>query len=163
MENITLDFSSLKVIEIPFDLPPGASPDYPAGASFLLREASEEAARVYSNALSESARLGPDGKPIQFKGLADIESLLVSMCVYEVKDGKTHKDPVGLNKVRKFPHKVVEKLYATAKKISEMDAADGVEALKRQRDEIDRQIASAESAAAGADPAKNGQTPTTTA
>jgi len=116
----------LQTDELRFDdLTPTEVPVYLAGKSYILREASGDAACKYRNAMLACTRLGPDGKPSSIQGMADIEPLLVSMCLYNAEEGdKSFGKCVPLNIIRSWPSRVQKSLYDKVKEISEIGEED---------------------------------------
>lgn len=110
----TIDFGSLKVIEVPMIL---------GGDNYVLCEADGNAGCAYRNALLSSADLtfeGTKGKVGKVHNLASVEPLLVSMCLFKVGSDGTRK-PVPEKVIRTWPARIVKKLYDKAKEISELD------------------------------------------
>jgi hypothetical protein len=99
-----------------------------AGVKYVLLEASEEASCKFRNALLRCTRPGPDGKPTSYDGVADTESLLVSLCLYaaddvgNVRTGRDGRpDPrhlVPLATLRSWPARVVRELARKAQEVS---------------------------------------------
>jgi len=102
-----LNFDDLTPIEIPVRI---------QGKNYVLREASGDAACRYRNAVLACAQLTPEGKAVSVRNLADVEPLLVSLCLFDEKG-----NPVSVNQVRKWPARVVKALYEKAKEISDLD------------------------------------------
>ena len=86
---------------------------------FVLREASSGAATRYRNALLDCATMGPEGKPSKLSGMASVEPLLVSLCLFE-EDGK----PVPLAEIERWPSKIVKRLFNRVKDVSDLDEAE---------------------------------------
>ena len=118
------------------------------GEEYILREASGDAAAKYQNALMASASVKEDGSITSLRGLADAEMLLVHLCIW-----KGDKN-VPLIEVKKWPSRIVSKLYETAKEISEIDRDDSLETLEKKRERLDKLIKEKKEKS---DPAKNGQ------
>lgn len=89
------------------------------GQKYVLREATEEAARQYRNAQYRSMKMGPDGKPSSLDGMADTGSILVSGCLFAVT--ATGESPVPLTAVRLWPARIVGPLFERAKFLSNLD------------------------------------------
>ena len=102
---------------------------------YALKEASGEAARKYQNALLSGASLGVDGRTSSLEldklalgldKLADIEPLLVSEClfhaVYDVVANRIVSvgTLVGYSVIIEWPGKIISRLYAKVKEISEL-------------------------------------------
>lgn len=121
-----LDFSDITPIELPVRI---------NGKSYTLREATGDAACKYRNEMLKCTTLGPDGKPSTIRNMADVEPLLISLCLFDDKNRMVHHSII-----RSWPNRVQNKLYETAKRISELDESTEEDLLK-QRDEIDKQLA----------------------
>lgn len=106
-ETTDLDFDSLTLVELPVKY---------KGNSYILREADERAARAYRNALLSCMTLGPDGKPQTLKNLADVEPLLVSLCLFDAR-GKLVPKAI----IETWPSRMVKKLFDKAKAISDLN------------------------------------------
>lgn len=101
-----LHFESLDLIRVPVTI---------GDKHYVLQEASGEATAKYRNALLESTKLGPDGKAVSVKGLADVEMLLISLCL---EDGQGKQVPVSVLKT--WPNRILKTLFDKAKEISEL-------------------------------------------
>lgn len=111
MKDFDFNDLGLREISVPID-----------GAVYTLREASEDAAAKYQNKLSQCTKL-TDGKVSGITGpLADSQSLLVSMCLFDDKNR-----PVPQSKVRQWPSRVVKQLFEKAAEISELAGTDDTE------------------------------------
>lgn len=126
---ITLDFSDLKTIEIPFSF---------RGKSYILREAGCDAACKWRNSILKGTRFAADGKATQVENLADSEPLLVSLCCFELlnREGTVHYRPVPVQEVRGWPSKMVKKLFETAKEISELGEEETVSDIDKRIKEL---------------------------
>lgn len=119
----SLDFS-LAIIEIPV-----TGPD---GKSYILKEATGKAANAYRNRALESTEF-QNGRPVSVKGLASLESFLISMCLFDEKN-----KPVPQSVIESWPARVQKKLFEKVKEISDLGeqattAKDALEdALKRE-------------------------------
>lgn len=138
-----------------FDLDEVVIPVSVGDKEYVLREASGQAAVTWRNAIFSKTKLGPDGKPIGFGAMAEIEPLLVSLCLYN-GDGRN----VPEQEVRKWPARIQKALFERAKDISDLDEEDdsNLEELYKQRKELDEKITKLEK---GETAAKNGQADTT--
>lgn len=105
-----------------FDLQPRQIEVQIGDKSYVLKEASEDAAAKYQNALFRSTTLGPDMKPVKVDGLADIEPLLVSLCLY---DGEGNLVPLDV--IRSWPARIVKKLYQWVRENSDLEGGEGEE------------------------------------
>ena len=102
----TLIFNDLTPIEIPVSI---------EGVEYTLREASGDAACKYRNAMMACMQLA-DGKPVSLRGLADVEPLLVSLCLFVTETNKL----VPLHVIKTWPSRVITPLFEKAKEISEL-------------------------------------------
>lgn len=130
-----MNFDDLQPIEVPIKF---------RNRSFGLREASGDTAVKYRNAMLESTKLGPDGKPTSVKGMANIEPLLVSMCLIEYiadKEGKVRERPVNEATIRAWPNRILKPLYDKAREISALKEDDETEdALIKQISELQKKL-----------------------
>lgn len=142
-----LDFDSLELTEVPVKL---------GGKKYILKEASIEAHRLYTNKAVGSTKLSKDGTVTSIVGAADIQPYLVSLCLfYEGGDGKHH--PVSEQVIKSWPSRVGKKLFQAIKQISDFkDEDDSRESLLRQKAEIEAKLAALDK-----DPLGNGQDSTT--
>lgn len=139
MSHEPIVFDDLAAVEIPVSIPnkDGVKEDY------ILQEASGDAACKYRNAMLACTQLGPEGKPSQIRGMADIEPLLVSLCLFT-----SERKPVQLGIIRSWPNRVQKKLFDKIKEISDLDESEDRDSLVKQRKAIDKQIAEIEEEAA---------------
>lgn len=84
----------------------------------FLREASGDAAARYRNAVMKATKL-TDGKVSSIDGMADVEPYLVSLCLWRKINGVESQVPLDV--VRQMPARMVKKLYAKARSISDLD------------------------------------------
>lgn len=125
------DFSDLTEIEIPVTLK-YKSKGVETLLKCVLREASEDAAAKYTNALVKCTKLA-GGKPSAMEGIGDLEPLLLSSCLFTVDDDPTKNNkPVPSSVLRLCPARAIKKLYAKCKEISELGENDTVESLEKQ-------------------------------
>lgn len=101
-----MDFGDISLIEVPVKI---------AGKDYILREASGGAAEKYRDA-SIAGMTFTDGKLTRVEGLAGVESLLVSLCLFNDKGL-----PVPLSLIRSWPSRVQKRLFERAKKISDLN------------------------------------------
>ena len=120
------DFDSLEVIEIPVKV---------GGEVYTLREASGDAAFKFRNAAMKCTKLGPDGKPASVEGIADIEPLLISLCLFDSKD-----KPVPVTKIRTWRNKVCKSLYEKILEISELGNDEDASTLEKQLADIQAKL-----------------------
>lgn len=97
---------------------------------YVLVEASGEVATRYQNAIFRSSKLD-DGKLVGMDGLADASLILVSGCLFPVKDGKRGPN-VSLATVKSWPNRLVKQLFETARDMSDLGDNDTVESLEKQ-------------------------------
>lgn len=108
-----LNLDDLTPIEVPVSL---------GGKKYLLREATEAAAATYRNASVAGATLGSEGGETRITGLppdiGGLQSLLVSLCLWELNaDGKpTRTVPRAV--VKTWPARMVRPLFDKAQEIS---------------------------------------------
>jgi hypothetical protein len=112
-----LNFSNIEPIELPVTV---------GSQEYTLREASGGAACRYRNALIECTRLGPEGKPTHLKGIASIEPLLVSLCLF---DSNNKRVPVQV--IEGWPARVQKALFNKAQEISELNEDDTEETVEQ--------------------------------
>ncbi len=125
MKEFDFNDLDLREITVPID-----------GVVYTLREASEDAAAKYQNTLSRCTQL-TDGKVSGITGpLADSQSLLVSLCLF---DDKNRLVPQA--KVRQWPSRVVKQLFEKAAEISEIAGTDDTEeSLQKTIDETQEKL-----------------------
>ena len=113
-----MDFSSLEVIEIPVTV---------GETNFILIEASGDSSAKFRNMLLNNMEL-VDGKPSKVKDYANQEAYLVHLCIRYVGDSEETKKlankQVPLEVVKRWPARVLSKLFERAKDISELDETD---------------------------------------
>lgn len=141
--NGVLNFDDPEPISIPVKI---------GKASYTLREATGDAACKYQNAQSAAYEYGPDGSIRSIRGMADVEPLLVSLCLFDDRG-----NPVGQDVVRGWKAPIQRTLYQRAKEISELDRDETIDSLDKQ---IARLQARRDKLLAE-DPAKNGQSGST--
>jgi hypothetical protein len=111
------------------------------GKNYVLREATGAAAAQYKNDVLKKSKFGPDGKPQAFDGVADVEPLLVSLCLFELKsDGTAMDSPVPVNVIKRWPARVVAQLFSEAKRISGMEDDDTLPGLEKQLEDLQQKI-----------------------
>lgn len=117
------------------DLSPQAFPFQFQGKSYVLREASEDAAVRWRNAQLAATKL-EDGKVSGVDGMADTEPLLVSLCVYEqlydAQGSPTDTKPVQKPTIRLWPAKVVKRLFEKIKEVSDLTEKEDKAALEKR-------------------------------
>lgn len=116
----------LTLVEIPVTIGPD---------KYILREASGKAACIYRNAMFGHTTLGPEGNPVSFRGMADIEPLLVSLCLFKAEGNI----PMTIDKVREWPSRILTDLYNKAKEISNLaEDEDTDESLAKEQKALDK-------------------------
>lgn len=124
------------------------------GKKYTLREASEDAAIKYKNALARSVRVA-DGKVVGSDGVGDAQALLVSLCLFETIADDAGR-PAGernvpLVTVRGWPARVVRPLFHRAEQISGLedgpkDPPARIAALRAELASLEKQQAEGERA-----------------
>ena len=109
------------------DLTPQTEPVKLSGKDYSLREASGDAATKFANARLNCIKLGPDGKPQTVRGIADVEPLLVSLCLFD-ETGKNVPEAT----VRSWPARVQKVLFERAKEMSHLDDLETEAAIVAQ-------------------------------
>jgi hypothetical protein len=139
---------------------------------FVLTEPSEDAACRYRNACMAAARMA-DGKVVGVVGMADVEPLLVSLCLFELVPDP--RDPGGVKRravpqafVRELPPRVVKDLFTRCRALGELEERDDQpetsESLRVQIGKLQARLTELENSTPGAgnepveDPVKNGRT-----
>lgn len=135
-----------------FDLTPIQVEYKIGGIDYLLREASGEAAVKFSNAKLANLTLN-DGKVIKVVGMANIQPLLISLCLIEKATGK----PVEEALIKSWPSRIQTALFDKAKEISEIDQDATKEGLEKIIADAQKQLAEIK---AKENPAKNEQSGT---
>lgn len=103
------DFSNLAPIEEPVKY---------QGQDYVLVEASAGAAITFRNARTNSLKF-QDGKLVGYNNPAEIEPLLVSLCVFAIdKAGK--RKPVSVETIKSWPSQMVTTLFERAKEIGHL-------------------------------------------
>jgi hypothetical protein len=142
LDPIIFTDEDLQPIEVPITL---------GKDKYWLCEASEDSVVQFRNAQMRGTQFDmQDGKVkvTGMDGMADVEPLLVSLCLFEDDGSGPSSDkhsrpgePVSEYTVRGFKPKIVSALFARAKAISGLDADESEESLLKQRDEIDKKLA----------------------
>jgi hypothetical protein len=133
------NFDTLAPIEVPVKI---------AGRNYVLREATGEAAGKYRAASLRGAEITHDDETGQrtikrLESAADVEPLLVSLCLFDVTDGER---TVSIETVKAWPARVQRALFEKAKEISQLDEADDLAALERQAARLQARIERAKNA-----------------
>lgn len=109
--------------KIDMEIAPRETPVTLGDKQYVQREASAAVARRYRNKLLESITHGEDGRIRQAPGIADLEILLVTGCIFAV-NLKGPPTPVGENVVAGWPDRVVKALFSQAKDLSGFTAEE---------------------------------------
>lgn len=115
----------------------------------ILQEANGDIVVQHRNAVLAYTRYNDQGNIASISGIASAEPLLISKCLYttvpvdkDKPDGPVVKGKlVGLEFVSNLRHRVMKKLFNRIKEISDMNDDESVEALEKQRDELNKKIA----------------------
>ena len=134
--------------EIRFDdLTPAEVPVAIGGKTYVLREASGDAAVAYRNATMAGARIHESGTVLG--SAADAEPILIAKCLFqriEQPDGTIKERPVSVDIIRSWPSRVSRKLFDRAKLISGLGEQDeSMDDLMKQKAEVERKLALLES------------------
>ena len=105
---------------------------------YILKEATGGAVVVYRNSMMRGMTLR-DGKPQKLQDVGEVNLLLLSYCLFELKekDGQNQEVLVGLQTIKKWPNRIQSSLLKELKEISDLeeegvDERDSLlEALKR--------------------------------
>ncbi len=117
--------------EFDFDQhPPIRIPIKYEGNDYILREATEQVQRDYQNLGIRLSKQVQDGKISSVEGLGDLQSHLVSGCLFKIDD-KGKEIPVKKQELFTWTGKIVKKLFEKAKEISGI-ASTTPEALRKQ-------------------------------
>ena len=133
-DTVSLDFSSVAEIEVPVKV---------RDSTYTLREASGEAAAKYRSAAAACMKM-VDGKTVGISGIGEVESLLVSLCLFDDKNKLVKRELIN-----SWPAKIVKALFERCKEISGLDEDASIESLKKQRDKLNEQIKTLEDDALG--------------
>lgn len=128
----SFDFGDLTLIEIPVAI---------AGKKYVLREADEETAAIYNNERIKGVKVD-DAKVVGLPNdIGGMQSLLVSRCLFPLNsEGHPRPIPVSRQEVMAWPTRIVKPLFIKAKEISELDDADDLASLEKQREDIEEKI-----------------------
>lgn len=125
-----MNFDDLTPIEIPVSI---------GVKQYVLCEATGTAGVAFNNARTKGIKFSNEGKPNSISGVADVEPLLVSLCLFETVEGG--RKPVPITTVQSWPYRVMKDLFDRAKEISNLDESETLEDLQKQKTEIDKKIA----------------------
>jgi len=90
---------------------------------FVLREATGEAERRFTNARTKAAKIGANGQIRELGDVGDLKPLLVHLCCFR-DEGPKAGQQVGLAEIGKWPGRLVSSLFDKAKEISGFDEED---------------------------------------
>ena len=93
------------------------------GKDYILREATGDVACKFQNKRAKCMKFGTDGKTASIDDIADVDPLLLSMCLFSPNDKTpgTFDKPVPITTIRSWPSRIVKKLVEKAKEISELE------------------------------------------
>lgn len=119
---------------------------------YILQEANGDVVVQHRNAVLAYTKYTSEGSIASLSGIASAEPLLISKCLYTTVpvDKDKPEGPVvkgklaGLEFVNNLRHKTMKKLFNRLKEISDMNDDESLEALKQQRDDLDKKIKSME-------------------
>lgn len=121
------------------DLTPQSVPVRYQGSKYILHEADADAAAKFRNLALRNIKLTKDGSiDSDLGGMADLEPYLVSLCLYEIVEGKQAAHPVPLAVIRSWPSRIIKPLFMWVKENSGLDEKDTRDALLKKRAEIDK-------------------------
>jgi len=133
------------------DLTPITLPVTIGDQTYQLHEATGDVAAKYRNAIIEATKFGPDGKPAGFRGLADTEMLLISLCL------KQDNQPVPMATIRGLPSRIIKALFNKAREISDLEEAEDRQGLEKQLKDVQEKLTKLDEE----NPAKNALSNTT--
>ncbi len=115
---------SPKDFELPADITPRETKPFKLsnGKTYILREATEDAATEYHNGLLRSTKLA-DGKVCGIEGMADVQPKLVAKCLFEIDPQGPGSAPgaVTVGFVRTLTSRVVKPMFEWVKTNSDLD------------------------------------------
>lgn len=113
--NDKLNFDDLKEVFLPVRY---------QGKLYYLTEASAEAGSDYRDRVISGTRV-EDGKAVGMTGLATAQLVLVSHCLFHTDSaGDRTKQRVSVDTLRRWPDRVLRKLFKALEEISELDKDD---------------------------------------
>jgi len=111
------------------------------GALYTLREAFGDAAIKFKSAQARAMRF-VDGKPTLIEGAAEVEPLLVHLCLFE-----SYGDPnnprernVSMATIKTWKAHVITKIFERAKKISRLDETLTSADVRKKIAELQKQL-----------------------
>jgi len=117
-----MNFDSLELIKVPVTV---------KGVKYILQEASAGAGRDYRNAQMKTFKIA-DGKMVGMENTADLDLILVSLCLFKVMETHDTLEPMPLIAIQGWPDKVIKGLAARAKEISDLEDKDTVETIDKK-------------------------------
>lgn len=149
LEPMVFDADESGPIEIPVTI--GAT-------KYVLREATEQAARVYRNAAVAGARLQNGQMSSLAEDLAGVQSLLLSHCLFRIKEGKPAQKPVHRDIILGWVARIVRPMFEWVMEVSGLNVEDDtLESLQKELEGVQKRTAELKDQE---DPAKNGVTTT---
>lgn len=94
---------------------------------FVLREASVKAVDEYQDALDATTLYNDKGVRIGVKGIGMADTKLLSMCLYEKKDGSI--EGVSVDELLGWKNRIRQELFKQLKRISNIDQPDTEESI----------------------------------
>jgi len=91
---------------------------------YVLREASGGSANVYNNDLQRATKVNQGGKGFTTTGVAEINTRLLSYCLFKIKKEEGQLDDlvlVPLDTIKKWPDRIQSTLIEKLKEISNVD------------------------------------------
>lgn len=136
-----LEFDSEDLVEVPVII---------GDKRLILQEANGDIVVQHRNAVLAYTKYNSEGNIASISGIASAEPLLISKCLYttvpvdkDAPEGPVVKGKlIGLEFVNGLRHRTMKKLFNRLKEISDMNDDESLEALEKQRDELDKKIAS---------------------
>lgn len=116
---------------------------------YILQEANGDVVVQHRNTVLAYTKYTDSGNIASISGIASAEPFLISKCLYttvpvdkDKPDGPVVKDKLaGLAFVNNLRHRTMKNLFNRIKEISDMNDDESVEALTKQRDELNKKIA----------------------
>ena len=96
--------------------------------TYTLKEADGNAAIQYRNRIMEAIRPSAEGQPTAYKGFAEVEPMLVSLCLFNGA-GQT----VPLSTIKSWPSRIQKALFNKIKAISDLDESGESETVKNEQ------------------------------
>jgi len=96
--------------------------------TYTLKEADGFAAIQYRNRIMEAIRPSAEGQPTAYKGFAEIEPLLVSLCLFNEDD-----KPVSISMIKGWPSRIQKALFNKVKDMSDLDETAESDKVKNEQ------------------------------